>query len=291
MSKSYSENRIDEICKIRYDVRLFSLDPTNYVDKQELILGDFESPNPVNIVQGIQAAIFFYLNIHAKALQKILDLVVKKQIIALQISSDTYYHVYTIKNTIVYLQGPIQNILVSVESNGPRSKFIEFSEVDTSKFIGIFHYTDKLILELPLFSDVSPVDQDVKSAINSLKDAAHEFERGNYHGVLLNIRNAITNHLTSLETRNNQKKRCLRTNLKEQYMAAAPTTVRGIYEEIFSNLETELLAVLEIIHKFIHEDDNRLKLVPVAEDFELAYFSTALVIRYLTRRVGDKLVK
>lgn len=131
------------------------------------------------------------------------------------------------------------------------------------------------------------MNQDVKAAINSLGDAAHEFEQGNYHVVLLNIRNAIINHLTEVGMRNNQKKRFLKTDLKKQYIESAPTTVKKIYEEIFSKFEGELLAVLDIVHKFV-QDDNTLKLVPMAEDLELTYFSTALIIRYLTRRLSDK---
>ncbi|MDP9287461.1 MAG: hypothetical protein M3P08_04605 [Thermoproteota archaeon] len=288
-SKNSTNHIINEISEIKYNVRLFSLNPTNFVDKQEMILGNFQSPNPLFIREGSQADIFFYLTIHAKALEKILDLIMKKQIVALQISSDIYYHVYTFRDTILYLQAPVQNLLVNVESHGPRAKFIEFSRDDISKFLGIIHYTDKLTIELPLFNDISTVNQDIKAAINSLIDAAHEFEHGNYHGVLLNIRNAITNHLTEVGMRNNRKKRFLKTDLKKQYIATAPTTVTKIYEEIFSKIESELLAVLDIVHKFVHEDDHRLKLVPMAEDLELTYFSTALIIRYLTRRLGDKL--
>lgn len=75
----------------------------------------------------------------------------KKQVVALQISSDIYYHVYTFKDRTLYLQAPVQNLLVNVESHGPLAKFIEFSRDDIGKFLGIIHYTDKLTIELPLF--------------------------------------------------------------------------------------------------------------------------------------------
>jgi hypothetical protein len=68
-------------------------------------------------------------------------------------------------------------------------------------------------------------------------------------------------------------------------MKRAPTDVKNIYEEIFSKLEKELLAVLQFVHKFIHEDDSRLRMVPMTKDLELACFSIALIIRYLTRSV------
>jgi len=287
ISNGPSKNIINDISKIKYDVRLFSLDPTNFVNKQEMMLGNFASPNPLHIMQGNQMDIFFYLTIHSKALEKILDLIMKKQVVALQISSDIYYHVYMLKDTFLYLQG-IQNLLVSVESKGPRVKFIEFSEQDVRRLVAGLHYTETLKIELPLFNDISTVNPHIKNAIKSLTEAAGEFEHGNYHGVLLNIRNAVTIHLTEVGTRNSKKERYLSKNIKDEYMATAPTSVSNMYEEIFSNLEKQLLAVLEVIHKFVHEDGNRLKLVPMAEDLELVYFSVALVIRYLVRRLNNK---
>ncbi|MFZ0515281.1 MAG: hypothetical protein WAM14_27035 [Candidatus Nitrosopolaris sp.] len=286
-SKNSSNDIINEISEINYDVRLFSLDTTNFVDKQEMYLGSFRSPKPLSIRQGSQTNIFFYLTFHAMAIEKILDLIMKKQVVALQISSDIFYHVYTLEDRVLHLQAPVQNLLVNVESNGPRSKFIEFSREDLDKFLGIVHYTEKLTIELPLFNDISTANHDIKAAINSLNAAAHEFKRGNYHGVLLNIRNAIINHLTEVETTNDRKTRLVKRDLKRQYIDLAPTNVTNIYQEIFSKFERELLAVLDIVHKFVHEDDTRLKLIPMIEDLELTYFSTALLIRYRTHRLRN----
>jgi hypothetical protein len=44
--------------------------------------------------------------------------------------------------------------------------------------------------------------------------------------------------------------------------------------------------VLDIIHKFVHEDKDRIKMMPMREDLELAYFSVALITSYLARRLS-----
>ena len=53
----------------------------------------------------------------------------------------------------------------------------------------------------------------------------------------------------------------------------------------FVQLEKEPLAVLGTVHKFVHEDGNKLKLVPMAEDLELVYFNVA---RYINEYDNDK---
>jgi hypothetical protein len=55
---------------------------------------------------------------------------------------------------------------------------------------------------------------------------------------------------------------------------------------VIDNVQNELLAVLEIIHKFVHEDSDKLKMMPMSEDLELTYYSVALITSNLARRLS-----
>jgi hypothetical protein len=62
--------------------------------------------------------------------------------------------------------------------------------------------------------------------------------------------------------------------------------VYNIYENVIDNLQDELLAALNSIHKFIHENSDKLKMMPMREDLELTYYSVALITSNLARRLS-----
>jgi hypothetical protein len=138
---------------------------------------------------------------------------------------------------------------------------------------------------MPLYNYNSNTDSSIKEATNLLKSASEELEKGNFHGVLINTRNSVTNHLTEVIVEGSVKKRRLKTQLKNAFLSRAPTDTYNIYENTIDSLECELLSALSIIHKFIHEDNDNLRLIPMREDLELAYFSIALITTYLGRRL------
>ncbi|HEY9386568.1 MAG TPA: hypothetical protein VIP70_05985 [Nitrososphaeraceae archaeon] len=103
--------------------------------------------------------------------------------------------------------------------------------------------------------------------------AADEFEKGNIRGVLVDIRNAVPNYLTQVVNVKNKKKAVLNI----AFLAGAPTNARNIYKNIIDNLQNELLAALETIHKFVHEDCDILKMTAMRDDLELTHYSVALI--------------
>ena len=73
---------------------------------------------------------------------------------------------------------------------------------------------------------------------------------------------------------------------KLRVIARAPTNTRNIYKNVIDNLESELLSALDIIHKFFHEDSDKLKMMPMIDDLELTYYSVALLTSNLARRLS-----
>lgn len=84
----------------------------------------------------------------------------------------------------------------------------------------------------------------------------------------------------------NKRKRILKTQLRNNLLARVPTDAYNIYKKAIDSLQDELLSALDIIHKFVHEDNDKIKMMPMREDLELAYFSIALVTSYLARRLS-----
>jgi hypothetical protein len=123
-----------------------------------------------------------------------------------------------------------------------------------------------------------------------LQSASEELEKSNFHGTLINTRNAVTNHLTEIievkEVEGNKRIRILKTQLRKNLLDRVPTDAYKIYEKVIDSLQGELLSALDIIHKFVHEDNDRIKMTPMREDLELAYFSIAIVTSYLARRLS-----
>ena len=55
---------------------------------------------------------------------------------------------------------------------------------------------------------------------------------------------------------------------------------------MIDNLQNELLTALGIIHKFVHEESDKLEIIPMREDLELIYYSVALITSNLARRLS-----
>ena len=160
------------------------------------------------------------------------------------------------------------------------------SNQDVQVLIKDSEYTQRLKIDIPLYNYNANGNDLIKGAYSCLQSAADEFEKGNVRGVLDDTRNAVTNHLTEVVVENSKKKRILNRQLRSEFLDRAPTEAYNIYKNVVDNLEVELLAVLEIIHKFVHEDGNKLAMMPMRDDLELTYYSIALITSNLARRLS-----
>jgi hypothetical protein len=69
----------------------------------------------------------------------------------------------------------------------------------------------------------------------------------------------------------------MRNTLKEELTQKAPLQAVGVYEEVIKQVEKGLLAALQIIHNFVHEDSTTLKMARLRSNVEYAYFTVALL--------------
>jgi hypothetical protein len=73
----------------------------------------------------------------------------------------------------------------------------------------------------------------------------------------------------------------MRNTLKEGLTQKAPLQAVGVYEEVIKQVEKGLRAALQIIHNFVHEDRDSLKMAPLRSNVEYTYFTVAFITRYI----------
>lgn len=270
-----------DIQSIKYRVTIQSSDSNSSSFLTELSFGEFYSPKPIFVKIGTVQDVFFYFNLSTKAVGKIIDISTKGRVVVLQIPVEIYGKVYRLQQDR-YLT--LDNIVYGITEHIKHGNHLRIvmPNQDVQRLIKDAEYAQKLRIDILLYNYNPSVNPLIKSAVNSLQSAAEEFEKGNVRGVLIETRNAVTNHLTDVV----DKKRVLKSQLRDGFLAQAPTDADNIYKNVIDNLQDELLSVLEIIHKFIHEDSDKLRMIPMREDLELTYYSVALIISYLARRLS-----
>jgi hypothetical protein len=209
----------------------------------------------------------------------------KHRLVVLKIFTEIYYKIYQFQNSNIYLLKDISNKAEFIKVDG-QSQII-LPNQDAQKLMKDAEYTQKLRIDIPLYNYNPDIDPSIKGASGCLQSASEELEKSNFHGTLINIRNAVTNHLTQIIEVKGKKKRILKTQLRNDLLARVPTDAYHIYKKVIDSLQGEILSALDIIHKFVHEDNDRIKMTPMREDLELAYFSIALVTSYLARRLSN----
>jgi hypothetical protein len=273
-----------DIESIKYFVKLQSSDSDCSSFVNELSIGESSSPKRLFVKVGTPEPVFFYFPLRTKVLSKVTDIMMKSRLVVLQISAEIYGKVYQFQNSFYNLKDILKR-LEPIKHHHLHQ--IILPNQDIHRLIKDAEYPQKLKIEIPLYNYNPNVNSSINGAVSSLQSASKELEKGNFHGVLINTRNAITNHLTELiEEKENKRIRILKKQLKSDFLDRAPTDAYKIYENTIDSLEKGLGSTLDIINKFVHEDNNKLKMIPMHEDLELTYFSVVLITSYLARRLS-----
>jgi hypothetical protein len=154
---------------------------------------------------------------------------IRGKTIGLKIVAQSYYQIYKYKNGFHKLQGSVvQDNTKIVQGYGPIQGVVDLSKDDLARLIGDMHYTDILKIEIPLFNDISCANESLKGAIRNLKSSAEKFSTGDVRAALVDIRNAILNHLTDGGTK---KQRVLKKDLRDKYMSEVPQDAITSYKK------------------------------------------------------------
>jgi len=122
-----------------------------------------------------------------------------------------------------------------------------------------------------------------------LEAAKKDLYQGNYEGVLLSVRNALTHYIMKRVSEEEQspkqhqkKKWILKEEIKKSFLENAPIKAEKEYKVLLKWVEEEFWAQLRIINDvYMHKEKTRVH--PRPEDAEQILFITACLVRYLSQ--------
>ncbi len=176
--------------------------------------------------------------------------------------------------------GKFNPISFSVLKNMPDGSKSQQIILTTEEFIEIARdigHFEIYRLEIPVSKMGTPAERDLQRAIDLMLSAKNNLIQNNYSGALLDIRNALSNHL--LERR--EDKNVIREEIRNQVLKSVPSECEDIYNNVLNKMTTMLNSLLQDLHIFVHEDSDKLKLSPLPQDVETIYFTTIHIIKYL----------
>src|SRR5207248_392784 len=95
--------------------------------------------------------------------------------------------------------------------------------------------------------------------------------------------NTIANSLTEkVDVSPTEKRNKLKNVIKEACLLNVPAKDKDDYKEILNHVGSILASLLNINHKYAHENQTTITIRPLHADLELLYFSTSVLTKYLT---------
>lgn len=228
--------------------------------------------------------------INSPKLEKMLDVRQRNRLVGFQIlCSGIAFRCELIAGTdtfSLYLPNPIE-VMVDYTVAGKTFDRIVFSTDDFDRLLEKLKHYELLRLEIPVREAKSSGQKDLNGALKELDSAKGKLIHGNYQGAMLNIRNALFNHLLEEKKDEGQadKEKVLRQDIKQFVLESIPTESKSIYKEVIDHYDRALRRVRHALGKFVHEDSDRLRIAPLRQDVELSYFMTLFVVRYLMQQI------
>lgn len=206
-----------------------------------------------------------------------------------KISCVVDYEIYFYQNGYYYLKNIKRSPPTFIHDSNYEYR-VQPTDEQISSAIEKNKYTNKLTIELPSL-DEPRNNHELGSAIENLKLAAQGFVEGNFNSIILNTRNAINNNLTKLEDipKSPNKKRMLKDDIVESCLSHVPAKYKDDYNEILKYIGSITASLSSITSKYIHENQNTIRMRPLHADLELLYFSALLITKYLTSLNNIKL--
>ncbi len=160
---------------------------------------------------------------------------------------------------------------------------ILFTTDELKKLVEKLKHFEFIRIGIPVCKERSPL---LEGAVKQIENAVHNFKEGKFREALLDIRNALTNHLMELKEENEKRRWVLSEEIREEFLRKSPSDMREVYEDVLNKVEDTLRNQLRIINDcFIHKDSDRLRHPPMREDVQNLILIVATVIDYLSRRI------
>jgi hypothetical protein len=278
------EDKASDDCYLHINNMPFKIELLNAQDEgtasREHNIGTCLLEENLFIPQGTTSYAVLYVPLNTLILEKIIEIRSRGRFAAFRISATIVSLIYCKKESEYIISNAIRGIysIERITSNG-KTNYILLSQSDLNQILNSVNYTEILKFETPLYDYNTSINQDLKSALGTLKIAAGHLKNGNYEGVMINVRKAITNHLTDIVS----NKRVLRSSIKQDVLAKAPTEAQNTYADDLKRIEDIIRQNYKITNLFLHENVDTLRMAPLPEDAEYVYFSVSLICKYLIK--------
>jgi len=269
------DTRYVYIPQLNFEVDLFSADSLRGDFKRIGSLGVFHS---ASLFFDRDKSVVVSIPINTKKFEEMQKIRVAEKMVSLHIRAEGIYSSYNVTTKQYSKFYPLEYIVMKNMPDGSKSGKIILT---TEEFIEIsrdIKHFEIYRLEIPISKTETSAQRDLQRAMDLMVSAKNNLIQNNYQGALLDIRNAISNHL--LERR--EAKNVLKEEIKDYILQKVPSDVKDVYKEVLNNITSLLNSSLQNLHKFVHKDSDKLKLSPMPQDIETIYFTTVHLIKYLT---------
>lgn len=229
-----------------------------------------------NVADERDAETSFTISMNNKKFYELQKIFNKGEIIMFEVRYEALYTTYN-KDLGQYSEfyKAFGNILENARNNKIENIIISTDEfIDLTKRIKHFEIYR---LEIPFYKTNIPSQESLKRAMDLMLSAKSKLIESNYHGALLDLRNVISTHLFEKKDDKNE----IKATIRDCILLKVPSDLKSLYEDILDNLTIILNRLLKNLHRFVHEDGDRLQTSPMPQDVECIYFTLANIIRYL----------
>lgn len=274
-----SQDTIVHFSRISFDVDLFSAADHSTSIKVGY-LGTFDSLEPVTIL-GSSAHVEFCIPLNSIMLERMLDIRNMSRFVAFKINAIVAGINHSKNRNTCKIKDIWQSQMI-VFQNIPAADRVSPVLIAREQFQQMLcqiRYTEIVRIEFPLYHDNSVINPKLQATIGLLRHASTSLKEGNNESVMIDIRNALTNHL--FEKKNNQW--VLSDSIADEWKNKSPSEIKAIYEDTLQRIFDGLHAILRITDKFLH-DDYTIKVPPLRKDSEYVYLTLALIVGHFINR-------
>lgn len=251
-------------------------------------LGTYETVGPISMGGKDVSQVVCHIPVTGPKLDAMSEIRARNKLVCLDVKVSGLYFVYDREGEGYLLKGIHRFTDSSVKKftpTGEKSNHIVFTSEEFTELVREIKHFDLLRIEIPVYKFERIPDVHVNRALELMKNAYGKLIQCNYPGALVDIRNSILNHLTEIVTIESKRRRVLRNDIKESVLNKVPQDLVSVYGDVLGYLQNILTSTLNSVHKFVHEDSDKLRLAPLREDAELAYFTTMFATRYLAQLI------
>ena len=161
-------------------------------------LGNFSIVEPIFAHLNSPVPSVCYLPVSGSVVDKMLNIRSRGRLVCFMIRARARYLLYESKNGYYHLRGadPFDWVLEKTTPTNERTRYVVFSTEEFTEIIKQLKHFDLLRVEVPVRKSDVPPESHIGRVMDLLRSAGEKLTQGDTTGALLDVRNALSNHLT-----------------------------------------------------------------------------------------------